>query len=263
MRTLLAAAAVLFAAGRSPANAGTLHLRYALYVHGLHVMQVDATLRIDGDHYEVNVADHTVGLIGALIDTHTTSLATGTLDAQGAHPAQYESAGHSRGADRRTVIDWTAGVPVVRVLTPVEPKREVVPTAATTATVDALSALAALVERTARSGACDATFRIFDGARLSDFTTHSGGMFVLPRIERSPYAGTALRCDFTSRQVAGFLHDDNYARAHDPQTGTAWVAPVVGGAPPVPVRADFSTPDHGPVAAYLVAASAASIRNQD
>ena len=234
------------------AAASAIHLRYAVYVHGFRAMQGNATLRLDGARYVVAVEDHAAGLVGALVDTHTQSRAEGTLDAAGAQPVQYRSAGFSRGTNRTTVIDFLAGQPVVRVLTPREPQREVVPPAATRGAIDPLSAFAALVARAVSTGRCDARFAVFDGARLSALEIHSAGTATLPASARSRYGGTALRCDFSTREVAGFLHDDNFARAHDPQGGTAWVGRVAPDAPPVPIRAEFSTLDHGMVAAYLV-----------
>ena len=232
--------------------ASTLHLRYALYVHGFRALQANATLTLDGAHYEVTVEDHAAGLVGALIDNHTESRAEGVLDAAGAQPGHYSSTGFSRGTDRQTVIDYVADRPVVRVLEPVETRRDPVPPAQTMGAVDPLSAFAAAVARVVSTGNCDARFAVFDGARLSDVEIHSAGTVTLPASGRSSYGGTALRCDFSTRQVAGFLHNDNYARAHDPQDGTAWVGRVAPDASPVPVRAEFSTLDHGVVQAYLV-----------
>lgn len=254
MRSLIVALA-LAASPLRPAAAADLHLRYAIFIHGLHAMQLNATLHRDGGHYVVTVDDHTVGWIGALIDTHTASRADGTIDEQGVHPAHYESAGHSRGADRRTVIDYAGGNPVVRVLAPVEPRRDPVAPQATVGAIDALSALAAMVDRVGQTGRCDGAFHIFDGARLTDFAARSDGTAALPTTDRSPYAGTAMRCDFSTLEVGGFLHDDNYAKSHQRQGGTAWLARVAPDAPMLPIRANFSTVDHGPVAAYLVSAS--------
>ncbi len=255
MRILIVALALATASLRPAIAASDIHLRYAIFIHGLHAIQLNATLHLDGGRYDVEVEDHTVGWIGALIDTHTASHADGTLDAQGLHPAHYESAGHSRGADRRTVIGYTGGNPVVRVLTPAEARRDPVSPQATTGAIDALSALAAIVDRVGRNGRCDGAFHIFDGARLTDFAARSGGTSALPTTDRSPYSGTAMRCDFSTLEVGGFLHDDNFARAHQPQSGTAWLARVAPDAPVLPIRASFSTVDHGPVAAYLVSVS--------
>ena len=256
MRILIAALALVAGSLRpAVAAAPDIHLRYAVFIRGLHAMQLNATLHQADGHYVVTVEDHTVGWIGALIDTHTASRAEGTIDAQGVHPGHYESAGHSRGADRRTVIDYAGGNPVVRVLTPVEARRDRVDPGATGGAIDALSALAAMVDRVGRSGRCDGAFHIFDGARLTDFAARSAGTATLPQTDRSPYGGTAMRCDFSTAEVAGFLHDDNFARAHQPQGGTAWLARVAPGAPVLPIRANFSTVDHGPVAAYLVSVS--------
>lgn len=249
--SLLAAAAPALAA----TPAADLHLRYAVYIHGFRAVQVNATVHMDGSEYQVDLEDHTTGFVGAFIANHTTSRAEGRVARDGLRPVMFQSAGFSRGANRQTVIDYAAGNPVVRVLSPVEPARDKVSAPETAGTLDTLSAFASLLAEADHRGSCDATLRIFDGARLSLVTARTAGDETLPQVGRSPYAGAALRCDFTSREIAGFLHDGNYARSHEPQTGSAWVARIAPGLPPVPIRAQFSTLEHGPVAVYLVAAS--------
>ena len=54
------------------------------------------------------------------------------------------------------------------------------------------------------------------------------------------FQGTALRCDFTGRQLGGFLTDGDQDWARAPHGGMAWFARVVPGAPPLPVRMTFA-----------------------
>lgn len=248
---------VVLACASHPASASPteLHLRYAIYVHGFHAMQANAAFRVDGGTYDVELEDHSIGLLGAFVASRTASHADGTVAGSTLQPRRFASAGFSRGANRQTVIDYAAGAPEVRVLSPVEPDRDRVAPQASRGAVDTLTAMATLLELVAQRHSCDGTLRVFDGARLSVLTSRTAGETVAPPTDRSPYAGPALRCDLSSLQIGGFLHNSDYARAHQAQSGSAWVAPVAPGGQYVPIRATFTTLDHGPVAVFLVSAS--------
>ena len=232
-----------------------LTLSYAAYVHGFRAMVISVGLREADEAYAVSLHDHTVGLVGALIDNHVASEATGHFDGETAEPAHYASAGHSRGADRTTEIDDENGNPVVRVLSPVELDRDRVAASDTRGTIDPLSAIADLIHRYATTGRCEAKFRVFDGARLSEVQSWTVGAATVPGSDVSPYAGPATECDFRTQEIAGFLHDANYERSHAPQGGQVWLAPVGPGGTTVPIRAHFSTLEHGEITLFLTAAA--------
>lgn len=232
----------------------TLHLQYAVTVHGMHALGLDAAVTFDGDRYTVTSATHPAGFLGTFLSTRVSSRAYGTIANGSAHPEAYSSGGFSRGADRHVAIDYRDSDPVVRILTPPEPKRDPVAASATVGTVDTLSAVAGLLDRLQTTGRCDGTTRVFDGARLSVVTVRTAGTVTVPASERSPYAGHALECDFTSMQIGGFLHDDHFEAAHRPQGGRAMFAIVVPGAPPVAIRASFSSVDHGEIGLFLTKA---------
>lgn len=56
--------------------------------------------------------------------------------------------------------------------------------------------------------------------------------------------------------VAGFRLGDDHARDSRPLRGSAWLAPVVSGGPPLPVRMSFETRWFGDATMYLTAAGA-------
>ena len=228
-----------------------VQLTYAIYAHGFRAMLLDATLTFDGDRYQAKMSDHTIGFVSAFITNSVHSEAAGTMANDQPHPSHFQSAGFSRGENRQTVIDYQGSQPDVTVLTPPEPNREKVPASLTPGSVDSLSAVAGLTRQIARTDRCDARFRVFDGARLTDIVSTTAGNVPVPQNNRSHYSGLALRCDFTTQLTAGFLHNENYARSHLLQHGTAWIAQVIPGAPPVPVEVQFITNDHGPIAMYL------------
>jgi hypothetical protein len=53
--------------------------------------------------------------------------------------------------------------------------------------------------------------------------------------------------------LAGFKFDDDRGRDSKPMHGSAWLAPVVAGGPPLPVRMVFETRWFGDATMYMTA----------
>jgi uncharacterized protein DUF3108 len=232
-------------------TARTIRLSYVLFGHGFHVMDVSVEFRLAPHSYSMRLNDHTVGLLGFMAHTDVTSTATGRFVAGGVQPVHFESSGYSRGAQRDTVLDYVDGNPVVRVLTPREPRRDPVDPAQTRGSIDTLSAMADMVHLVQEGGRCDGHALVFDGLRLSQVSSQTAGQQVVPPDSRSPYGGPALRCDFVSLEIGGFLHNADEARMRKPQHGSAWVERLVQGAPLLPVRITFEHPALGQATMFL------------
>lgn len=228
-----------------------LHLSYALYGHGFHVMDVEADLTLSGDSYRISLHDRTTGLVGLLVRSDVTSIADGRFDGLQVQPYGFSSSGRSRGAERVVRIAYAGGDPQVLELSPIDSDRDPVAAAAAARSIDSLSAVVALVRSASRTGRCDGTARLFDGLRLSTLQARTVGQQTLPADARSAYAGQALRCDFVGQQIGGFLHDADEARKHRPQQGSAWLAVPRPGAPLLPVRVVFQTPRFGDATLFL------------
>ncbi len=235
--------------GAEPSS--SIRLSYTLYSHGFHVLNVVVDLRLSPQGYAVRLNDRTAGFLGLMLHTDVTSTATGRFAADGARPLRFESAGYSRGAQRRTVLEYADGNPSVRVLTPDEPRRDRVDPGRTAGSIDTLSAIAELVHEVQRDGHCDGRAVVFDGLRLSQVSARTAGRQAVPQDPRSPYGGEALRCDFVSLQIGGFLHNDEEARMREPQHGTAWVAAAAPGLPALPLRITFESPKLGLATMFL------------
>ena len=189
-----------------------------------------------------------------MMHTDVTSTATGRFVAGGVQPVHFESSGYSRGAQRDSVLDYVDGNPVVRVLSPQEPNRDPVPIAQARGSIDTLSAMADVMRRIELTGGCDGAARVFDGLRLSEVSAHTVGQQTVPEDSRSSYGGMALRCDFVSLEIAGFLHDSDEAKARKPQHGSVWVSRILPGAPPLPIRIVFENPKLGMASMFLTKA---------
>ena len=152
-------------------------------------------------------------------------------------------------------MDYQDGQPLIRTLVPPnEGEREPVPPAMERNTIDTLSAIALMIRHVQDSGRCEAHAVTFDGRRLIDVTAHTAGLQTLPRSDRSPFFGPTLRCDFEGRQLAGFRRGEDPAELGRPKHGSAWLAQVVPGAPPIPIRMNFETRWFGVATLYLTTA---------
>lgn len=241
------------------AAAPSLRLDYAAYVLGLRVMRIEARMMLTPDGYQVELKGESTGVLSALGTSNWLSTAEGKWAGSSAAPARYASAGVWRGTARRTEIVYPGGQPSVRVLEPlVDEPRDAVPDALRRGTVDTLSAMAALLRRVDGGGRCESEARVFDGRRLSTLSAVTVGIEVLSETGRSPFRGSALRCDVEGRLLAGFPRDGDAARLRRPQRGSAWFAATGPGEAPLPVRVTFETRWFGTATLYLVAATPAT-----
>lgn len=237
-------------------QAGLTSLSYATYVAGLTVMTMEADIALGTAGYRIDLASRTAGTYGALFRGETRTSAEGRWAGGLVAPQRYAVAGHWRGNPRRILIEYESGLPkVLKLQPPNEEERELVPGDLQRETVDQLSAAALLARRVTQSGRCEGEARTFDGRRLTEIAVSTGGWEELPPESRSSFAGRALRCDFNGRVLAGFFLKDDRAAAARPQTGSAWLASPVPGAPMVPVRLRMDVRWIGSATMYLTGAT--------
>jgi len=240
-------------AAREPAREA-VHAHYAAYSTGLNVLRLDVEFAVNPRDYRVHLVYRTAGTVGVLIHAEQDTTVEGTFAGDRPAPRRFFSYGHLRGHPRITQIDYPKGQPEVRTLTPPnEEEREPVPAAEQAGTVDSLSAMAQLVRQVNATGRCDGRSRTYDGRRLAELSARTAGQEALEPTGRSSFAGTALRCDFEGRQLAGFKLDADRTAAQRPRRGSAWFAATTPGGPMIPVRMQFETDLIGSVTMYLTA----------
>jgi len=238
-----------------PSQPAEITANYAIYGAGLNTARLEARLSVAPSSYQARLNYRTAGLFGALFPAESSTLAQGFWRGDDVAPFHFAASGRFHGASRLTVMDYQAGQPLVRALVPAnDAEREPVPSNLERNTIDTLSAMVLLVRRVQESGRCDAHAVTFDGRRLIDVTAHTAGVQQLPRSGRSPYFGPALRCDFEGRQLGGFRHGEDASLLRRPRRGSAWLAPAVAGAPPIPIRLVFETLWFGDATVYLTSA---------
>lgn len=243
----LAAAALL----ALPARAQPVSATYLVQAGGVTVMELNATLDITDAAYSVEFRSRLRGVASAFGGGELVTRVEGTWQGDAARPRRYVSEGSFRGESRRTVLEWPGGQPAIRVMVPPnEAERLPVPEAEQRNTIDNLSAIAQLVRQVRRTGRCDGAVRVYDGRRLSSMTASTQGRDAFPPA-RDEWSGTALKCGFEGRFLAGYRRDDDPEVARRPQLGTAWLAESAPGQPVVPIRIEAPSRWFGTLSARL------------
>jgi Protein of unknown function (DUF3108) len=244
--------------GAAPAQFTQVQLAYDTYASGIEVMQMHVSFGIGPWTYQIGVDYHTTGLVGLFYRGQQINAVRGGWRGDQAVPVEFSGDGNWRGHERRTLIDYDRGMPVVKELQPPqETEREPIPPELQANTKDTLSALAQLMRQVQQSHSCDTSARTYDGRRVLEIVARNGGPEQLEPTARSMFSGPTLRCDFEGRVLAGFLIGDNDPEHRRPLRGSAWFAPVLDG-PPLPVRIAFQTRWFGMATMYLANAAPGS-----
>jgi len=236
------------------AQAQSLRAHYEVHAAGMVIMELEARFDLGLAVYGVETRLRTRGLAAVFASGEQVSRVEGGWNGAAALPARYLSEGTWRGNPRRIALDWQERSPrVLELLPPETNEREPIPEAMRRGTTDVLSAVATLARRVGAERHCDGGAQVFDGRRVSEYAARSEGWEAIPRW-RGGWSGSALRCGFEGRLLAGFRHDQDRTQAAETQRGTAWIASPYPGAPAIPVRIDMRTRWFGSAIAVLLRA---------
>lgn len=249
---------VACAAGAQAQPSPIIQAHYQTFAAGLHVADVDAGFNLNRGGYRMNLAYHTTGVMGFFFRGHQFSSVIGNWLGNRPSPVRFRADGVWRGRQRITDIDYLNRRPILRQMVPSnDEEREPVPDALQVDSIDTMSALIELIHTVSATGACNLSVRTYDGRRATEIDSQTVGQEVLTPLRESRFNGPALRCDFSGRLLAGFLHDDDRQKDSKPLHGSAWLAQVVPGAPVIPVRMSFETRWFGDATMYLTNAETA------
>jgi hypothetical protein len=265
--TVLFAAVALASALVQPASAastGTLSATYDGYAHGVVALRLTASYEFTPGAYSGRLEFHTAGMLGWMVHTESDSqvegrFTNGSGPGISVAPMRFDSTGVQHGVNRLTRITYQNGMPTVTAIAPpVEQERTPVSAGQTAHTIDTLSAIALLMRQVGQTGKCDGTAQTFDGRRLTSLVAHTVGQEKLPAQRKFNFDGETLRCDFVGTQLAGFVKNQDEDKLRRPKHGSAWLAPLVPGAPPMPVKVVFEHQALGLVTLYLTSVSGSS-----
>ena len=230
----------------------SMHARYETYAAGVHVAEVETGFTFGPRDYRMGLAYRTTGMAGLVFGGHQFDTVQGSWNGARATPSRFRGQGAWRGMAGVVDIEYRQSKPVIRQLIPaIADEREPVPESLQANSIDILSALAMLIHAVATTGRCETEARTFDGRRALEIEAHTAGSEHLASSSRSTFQGSALRCDFSGRMLAGFKFDGDRVRDGKPMHGSAWLAAAVPGGPLLPVRMAFETRWFGAAVMYL------------
>ena len=207
-----------------------LLLTYQGTLAGAPVIHAEARLDRDATRYTLRTSVQTVGALSVLVRGHSDVISQGVWRGNGAVPSHTDSEGFWNGRPRRLVIDYAGGVPDIRVMEPDDPeRRRALSRDDIAGTTDTLGLMVGLIRQVAATGRCDIDTRLFDGHGVTAFSMTTSARTAQP---------AALRCDFSTRKVAGLRPNDDPRRVDH---GYALFAAPSPGLPVLPVRIVFHT----------------------
>lgn len=212
--------------------------RYDIYVGGLHGAQAVAINATDGERYFTGIDVEVVGLPRLFTDLRWRIHGLAEIDGAQVLPSRYVYQRHRRGEWRTTVTDFSTAPPSQAFDPPRDYRPDqLVPPDRIARAYDPLAGVLQTAILLGDSGECIAEADVVEGRKLFRATVTDGGLEVLPRSRRSIFQGPAQRCDFTLIPEAGAFDDGEWDSERG--SGSVWLARLVDGMPPVPVRMRF------------------------
>lgn len=232
----------------------TLNLRYATIVHGYHAVDTIASYAVRPWGYGATAHVVSVGLASWFLTINLTSTVEGHFVGDDTQPLSYDSQGYSRGSQRHVHLTFDKAGLHITEQTPFDDDREPISSDQLEHSKDILSSLLALLHQLDTKNSCTLSGTVFDGLRLMRIDAHGPIHDDVPTNHNAYYSGDALRCDFTGRQIGGFVQGSAHkAEQASPHPGTAWFKRLDNGRV-IPVRIEFQHPKLGKLILVLQSA---------
>jgi hypothetical protein len=226
---LLVLLALLTLAGptRAEPQAPAISVTYLGSFAGAAIVQLSGRLDRTDQGYTLRLGGTTVGAAAVIAHGRQDVISQGVWRGDGAMPTHVDSEGIWNGKIRRMIVDFPGGMPIIRIMLPADhERRRAVDRDAIAGTTDGLTVLVGLIRQVAATGKCDMRARVFDGHGVTAFAMTTA----------APAAATPLRCDFTTRKVAGLEADDDPKRVGHGYVLFAAPSPAL---PKLPVKLVF------------------------
>jgi hypothetical protein len=219
-----------------PASTRTV-TEYDVRFGPLRLLELRATIAIDGGRYQAESHMRTVGMAGVLFPWTSRANTEGRLEPERLRPIRHLGRGEFRGQQRAVVIDYREAGEVSAVVEPrpEQDARDAVPAALQQRTIDPLTATLAAI-----AFDCRGTLPVFDGRRRYDMRLRDMGEADVPAASNGTYRGRARHCRAEIHSLAGLRRDgDDDER---PAQLDYWIAAPRADAPAVPVYLELSAP---------------------
>ncbi|MFZ5789837.1 MAG: DUF3108 domain-containing protein [Pseudomonadota bacterium] len=218
-----------------------VRLSYYGYLGNIQVGQIDLTIEMapgarPARDYTIAANLTLSGAYAKLLPFRWQGEARGGTGKEGVRPASYQSRMDLLGNHEAMALAYRPdGQVEVQSTPPTVESRIARERGLGRGTVDPLSAAVLVVDTVLRTGRCEATVPVFDGARRYDLSFASVGQDVIERTFFSTYEGPAMRCSATAHLLAGFQPNATSSGFYPSRTDL-WLARAVSDAPPIPVR---------------------------
>ena len=221
-----------------------LKLGYNVYVGGLNIFAFTIDVALNGETYAIKGSGESRGMARMFWRRSTHLVAGGNVGAEGVRPQIYNVETQSSRRDRSMQLSFDEGGKYTIRRTPVDTphraaKRDL-PPVVPAGTVDPLTISLRIARDIVAGKGCKGTHPIFDGNRRYNLVFTDMGPSQVPFTPYSVYSGPAHRCQFDMVRISGFREPRDYIRFWDEDSldpPVLWIAPIVEGMPPVPVRA--------------------------
>ncbi|MFM2129452.1 MAG: hypothetical protein RL477_998 [Pseudomonadota bacterium] len=222
----------------------TLKLGYNVYVGGLNIFAFTIELALGPEVYSLKGDGESRGMARMFWRWSTHLAAGGNVGAEGVRPQIYNVDTRSSRRDQSMQLSFDEnGKYTIRRTPPDTPHRKAkrdLPPIVPKGTVDPLSFALLLARDVVGGKGCKGRHPIFDGNRRYDLVFTDMGESSLAATPYSVFAGKARRCQFEMVRISGFRTPRDYIRFWDEDNldpPEIFIAPIVAGLPPVPVRA--------------------------
>lgn len=244
---LLAAALAGWLAGAGAAHAdappaaasGPASLAYEVYFGGLRALALQAEVRLSPDGYRVRLEARTQGIIDWLFGWTAQAWSEGAIRDGAVEAARHVSESLVRGSRRDVALTFHRDGSIDAAVVPsaADDEREPVTLEEARGALDPISAVLIATRAVGARHSCAQRLPVFDGRRRYDLAFSDGGPDVLKPSEYSSFSGAATLCLFRYIRVAGYQKAGRWNNPRDrDRVYRAWVAPIVPGLPPLPVR---------------------------
>ena len=195
-------------------------LSYHVFVHGMHVLNVNTSYALGSEQYSIDMHMKTSGFLSWFMKTDMLMKARGRFAGMAAEPETFEM--HRETSDKADTKNIIYKNKIPELQSP-NPAKELPSAKQRKGALDAMSMLIQLLHQVRATHRCDSSNRIFDGTRhLSIFTARTAGEQKIPSAGPFRWGKTALRCDFSWQVIKSFKDDGNPGELEKPQAGSIW-----------------------------------------